>query len=134
MVALPRFQATHSITPPSPPHRLFQLKQTYLTIPKMASGLSAPVPIPAGAYVVRNRHTSTVLHLQYADASSGRTSLQASGRNEGSNKDQQIWWIEPLPHHGGQNVYSISIPGSGKALEADPKSGTVCRLAMCDTR
>lgn len=84
--------------------------------------------LPAGPYVIRNRETSTVVHIQVPDAiRQGNTSVQAFQQDEGQFKDQQIWWIEPLADYDTQSekglVYSITSPGSGKALEGDPASG-----------
>lgn len=93
--------------------------------------MSDPIPstLPAGAYVIRNRETSTVLHIPHPDAiDQGTISVQARQQDEGQFKDQQIWWVEPLAEYDTDSekgmVYSITSPGSGKALEGNPDSGT----------
>lgn len=90
---------------------------------------------PTGAYVIRNRKTSTVLHTQYPDVKHQDTSLQAYQQDESKFADQQIWWLEPLADYNGADadkgaVYSITSPGSGKSLDANPESGTprICCL------
>lgn len=93
--------------------------------------MTDPIPstLPAGPYVIRNRETSTVLHIPHPDAiDQGTISVQARQQDEGEFKDQQIWWIEPLAKHNTDpdkgTLYSITSPGSGKALEGNPDSGT----------
>lgn len=97
--------------------------------------MSDPVTatLPAGPYVIRNRETSTVVHIQHPDAIyQGTTSVQACQQDEGQFKDQQIWWVEPLAEYdtesGNEVVYSITSPGSGKSLEGNPESGNVMPL------
>lgn len=94
--------------------------------------MSSPVSavVPAGAYVIRNRKTSTVLHIQHPDAKHQDTSLQAYQQDESQFADQQIWWLEPLANYNDADsskgvVYSISSPGSGKSLDANPDSGAL---------
>lgn len=82
-----------------------------------------------GPYVIRNCKTSTVLHIQRPDAKHQDTSLQAYQQDEDQFADQQIWWLEPLADYNGPDsdkeiVYSITSPGSGKSLDANPESGT----------
>lgn len=86
------------------------------------------LPLPTGAYIIRNRQTATVLHTQSADAvTHGVVNVQAYQQDESQFKDQQIWWVEPLADYTTDPskgvVYSITSPGSGKALEANPESG-----------
>lgn len=89
----------------------------------------APATFTAGPYVIRNCKTSTVVHIQHPDASHQGTSVQAFQQDEGQFSDQQIWWIEPLANYdmGTEKglVCSITSPGSGKALDANPESGTL---------
>lgn len=96
--------------------------------------MSAPVSavVPAGAYVIRNRKTSTVLHTQHPYAKLQDTSLQAYQQDESQFADQQIWWLEPLANYNGADsgkgvIYSITSPGSGNSLDANPNSGALRR-------
>lgn len=94
------------------------------------------IPLPAGPYVIRNRETSTVVHIQHPDAVyQGTTSIQAYQQDEGQYKDQQIWWIEPIADYNTgpkkEVVYSITSPGSGKSLEENPESGKAMLLMPC---
>lgn len=89
--------------------------------------------LPTGPYVIRNSETSTVVHIQVPDAErQGITSVQAFQQDEGQFKDQQIWWIEPLAEYDSESekglVYSITSPGSGKALEGDPAESKLVLL------
>lgn len=91
--------------------------------------ITASAVAPTGAYVIRNRKTSTVLHIQYPDAKHQDTSLQAYKQDESQFADQQIWWLEPLADYNGADsdkgvVYSITSPGSGKSLDTNPETGT----------
>lgn len=88
----------------------------------------AHISLPAGPYVIRNRETSTVVHIEYPFAiGQGLTSVQAFQQDEGQYNDQQIWWVEPLAEYDTESengvVYSITSPGSGKALEGHHESG-----------
>lgn len=98
-----------------------------------------PAVIPAGAYVIRNRSSQTALHSKVPDAADMGTSVQIYQRDEHHQyMDQQIWWIEPLAQSADSNlagcvVYSITSPGSGKALYANPeKSSTHIQFVACD--
>lgn len=83
--------------------------------------------ITAGAYVIRNKKTSTVIHIEKTDVASGaEAELVAFKQDEDTYKNQQIWWIEPLLNHEDSDgpVYSITNPASGKSLEIPPGTGT----------
>lgn len=80
--------------------------------------------ISAGAYVIRNKHTRTVLHLvsPWPGAGKDTSDVVASEQDENQYHDQQIWWIEPLENVRGVGwgqsdyIYSITNPCSRKAL------------------
>lgn len=122
---------------PLSPHLLLSTSPPFhLHILKMSPPL--PATLPAGPYVIRNQHNSTVLHIQHSDAlHQSAYSIQASHQNESQFKDQQIWWVEPLADHDSDStkgaVYSICSPGSGKVLEANPESG-IARGGWCGRR
>lgn len=90
--------------------------------------------LPTGAYVIRNCMTSTVVHTQYPEASHTKTSVHAFQRDESTFKDQQIWWIEPVPNRDAESegglVYSITSPGTGKALDGNPETGTTLLYSL----
>lgn len=80
--------------------------------------------IIAGAYVIRNKKTSAVLHI----AKLGSWELLAYEQDESTYKNQQIWWIEPLPDYEDHEpekglVYSITSPATGKSLDISPGEG-----------
>lgn len=92
--------------------------------------MSSPIiaPVPTGAYIIRNRQTSNVLHAETANAvSEGTTTVEAHKQDECQFNHHQIWWVEPLAEYTTDSskglVYSITSPYSGKALEANPESG-----------
>lgn len=73
-----------------------------------------------GAYYIRNKKTSTVLHTDkvYFD---GESRVLAYNQ-EVKYGNQQIWWIEPLPDYADMTepTYFITNPGSGRALDVMP--------------
>lgn len=86
----------------------------------------------AGAYVIRNKKTLTVLHIKKADQNKF-SGLSTCEQDERRFMYQQIWWIEPLPNYEdhepeGGIVYSITNPASGKALDINPGEGTGLEL------
>lgn len=122
--------ATVNVT--SPPTRPHSPSLSFSSSPQLSTNNTmstpAPAPLPTGAYIIRNRETSTVLHAQSSEIGiHDATSVLANQQDEGQFKDQQIWWVEPLADYAANSskslVYSITSPGSGKALEANPESG-----------
>lgn len=86
--------------------------------------------LSAGPYVIRNRMTSTVLHMEHLDINKDGCNVLAFKQDEGQFKNQQIWWIEPLAEYGSEDekpgdglVYSITNPASGRSLDTNPGSG-----------
>lgn len=82
--------------------------------------------IIAGAYVIRNRKTSTVLHIEEV----GKCELLAYRQDESVYQNQQIWWIEPFPDYEDHEpekglVYSITNPGTGMSLDMSPAKGAI---------
>lgn len=83
--------------------------------------------IRTGAYVIRNKHARTVLHLQAPGLKEREITSDVIAQPQDENKyhDQQIWWIEPLPDEeaagvealGGSCFYTITNPCSMKALK-----------------
>lgn len=76
--------------------------------------------IIAGAYVIRNKKTSTVLHVK-----AGTGELLAYRQDESKYQNHQIWWIEPLCEYEDHEpekglVYSITNPATGKSLDMNP--------------
>lgn len=80
--------------------------------------------VTAGAYVIRNKGTSSVLHAQNP---CGDHNLLAHAQDERAHFSEQIWWIEPLPDYEDDHgvVYSITNPASRKALDMNAFSGHV---------
>lgn len=86
--------------------------------------------VPTRAYVIRNKQTSTVLHIVDPDATKNWSNLVAYEQDENTFFDQQIWWIEPLPgckDSKGEVVYSITNPSSGRALDMNGRAGRTSR-------
>lgn len=92
--------------------------------------------IPAGAYVIRNKQTRTVLHL-VAPEPGERASVHevvALEQDESQYHNQQIWWVEPLaevatPEKSQSDaVYLITNLCSGKSLhmEGSPSRNVPC--------
>lgn len=88
----------------------------------------------AGPYVIRNKLTSTVLHMEHRDLNKDGCNVLAFKQDEGQFKNQQIWWIEPLAEYGSENekpedglVYSITNPATGRSLDTNPEGGTLKR-------
>lgn len=82
--------------------------------------------IIAGAYVIRNKKTSTVLHV----GRPGTTELLVYRQDESMYQSQQIWWIEPLCEYEDHEpekglVYSITNPATRMSLDIVPAGGTV---------
>ena len=96
-------------------------------------------PISTGAYIIRNKQTSTVLHVQ-----PNRSSMPviAGERDEGVHRESQIWWVEPLPTQATEGtdskegiLYTITslaygaldlpqgIFGTGVKIQAYPRNG-----------
>lgn len=91
--------------------------------------------ISAGAFVVRNRKTKTVLHLVNPAPGdrAGASDVVASEQDENRYQNQQIWWIEPLADAKtlvgslGEPIYSITNPCSGKSLHMEGGPGGCAR-------
>lgn len=91
--------------------------------------------ITTGAYIIRNKMRSTVLHIEHYNKRDC-TSLLAFEQDEGNYGGQQIWWIEPLCDHDDNEaekgmVYSITSPSSGGAIDMPPTTGTGGVLGVC---
>lgn len=85
--------------------------------------------IIAGAFVIRNKKRSTVLHIEKSDVSAIDSSLLAYEQDESKFSNQQIWWVEPLSDYENPEpekgpVYSITAPASGMSLDLVPGKGT----------
>lgn len=83
--------------------------------------------ITTGAYIIRNRKRSTVLHIEHY-AKRDCSNLLAYEQDEGNYGGQQIWWIEPLCDHDDKEaekgvVYSITNPSNGGAIDMPPSTG-----------
>lgn len=84
--------------------------------------------IPTGAYVIRNKQTSTVLHIKDAEPKIWSYVLGFE-QDDNRYRDQQIWWVEPYPGCKGQSgllseedvLYSITNISSGIALDLNPE-------------
>lgn len=131
----PPLSTSSSLQNPLFPHRPLepvqartpQTPQTPQPMPNMPNPV--PAVLPTGAYVIRNRCSQTALHSKSPEAAHEGTSVKIYQRDENQYMDQQIWWIEPLAEYDDSYpargvVYSITSPGSGKALYANPKSRT----------
>lgn len=80
--------------------------------------------IPTGAYVIRNKKNSTVLHICDAHAAVIKCGqIVIHNRDEIKYRDQQIWWVERLPEreddtaHEQGPIYSITNTASGLSLD-----------------
>lgn len=75
--------------------------------------------ITSGPYVIRNRHTSTVLHIEDSTFHSNYSKLVAFEQDENQYRDKQVWWVEPLPdpEDGEGVVYSITNTSCRKSLD-----------------
>lgn len=76
--------------------------------------------------MVRNRKTSTVLHIESPDICNNFTNLLAFQQDENHYRHQQIWWIEPLTDLEDDDGpgYSIRSPASTgcRAIDMNPKN------------
>jgi len=75
---------------------------------------SMAATLPAGAYVIRNRGTSTVIH--------NNDDVTTSERDEEHHRERQIWWVETSPSLGElgdkiATVYRIGNIGKGVSLD-----------------
>lgn len=88
--------------------------------------------LPTGAYLIRNKSTSKVLHIPKPDVATivGHP-LLAHDRDEIKWRDQQIWWVERLPEDEQgdiaveaelEAVYSITNTASGLSVEVGGES------------
>lgn len=76
--------------------------------------------ITSGPYVIRNRHTSAVLHIENSTFNSDYSKVVAFEQDENLYRDKQIWWIEPLPDPEADQegvLYSITNTSCGKSLD-----------------
>lgn len=76
-----------------------------------------------GAFYIRNKKTSTVLHIDKIPFNGGPRVLMHNQESKFGN--QQIWWIESLPGYADKTepTYFITSPGSGRALDVAPGAG-----------
>lgn len=73
---------------------------------------------PTGAYVILNKHHSTVLHVKDVNVEKHNlSSVALFGRDENRYRNHQIWWIEPLPLEEDTGEYSITSISTGWALD-----------------
>lgn len=87
--------------------------------------------IPTGSYVIRNKKTSTVLHVEDPNPkspdSAKKRGIVASAQDENRYREQQVWWIEPFPDCNEDDqdglVYSIMNTSNGKFLDLNPGRG-----------
>lgn len=77
-----------------------------------------------GAYVIRNK-SSSVLHIQDPNVKASLSTVILFDQNENNYRDQQIWWIEPLPSYTSPEgmLYSITNTASGRSLDLNPGPG-----------
>lgn len=75
--------------------------------------------ITPGAYVIRNKSTSTVLHIENPGIKLS-SPVVLSEQDENRYRGQQIWWVEPLP--GCNELYSITNPSRGISLDLNPEA------------
>ncbi|KAH8149332.1 uncharacterized protein LAJ45_06411 [Morchella importuna] len=83
--------------------------------------------IPTGSYVIRNRQTSTVIHVDNPNTTNAslnkKWSVVACEQNESRYPEQQVWWIEPIPTSGDDDgeavTYSITNCATGRCLDAN---------------
>ena len=81
--------------------------------------------IPTGAYVIRNKQTSLVVHLPVSDVATAHNSkVVAFDQDEHQYRDQQIWWVEALPDYEDDGsaekegwLYSITSACNGTAID-----------------
>lgn len=94
-----------------------QLNIFLAAISSMSDQLAPPFP---GAYYIRNKKTSTVLHTDKVCLDGDSRVLTYNQEVQFGN--QQIWWIEPLPDYADKTdpTYFITTPGSGRALDVVP--------------
>lgn len=73
-----------------------------------------------GAYYIRNKKTSKVLHIDKVYFDGNNRVLMHDQEVKFGN--QQIWWIEPLPDYADKTepTYFITSPGSRRALDVNP--------------
>lgn len=82
--------------------------------------------ISAGAYIIRNKQRSSVLHMKHYDGRT-RSGVLAHEQDEGNYGGQQIWWVEPLCDRDEGDIEkgmlcSITNPSSGMALDLSPST------------
>ncbi|KAH0612444.1 uncharacterized protein H6S33_010496 [Morchella sextelata] len=89
--------------------------------------------IPTGSYVIRNKQTSSVIHVDNPATASAslnkKWSVVACEQNESRYPEQQVWWVEPFPTSGGGDddddddgeavTYSITNCATGRCLDAN---------------
>lgn len=93
----------------------------------LVAKLIMPDKIIAGAYVIRNKQTSTVLHAKNPFR---EIEVTVETHDERTHFNSQVWWIEPLPNYEDSEgekslVYSITCPASGKSLDMPPEAGLI---------
>lgn len=80
--------------------------------------------VPAGAYILRNKRSATVVHLQSTPNNAATdNSVVAHTQAEEQFRDQQVWWIEGVPdgtlpgEPSSSTVrYTITSLASGRSL------------------
>lgn len=66
--------------------------------------------LATGAYVIRNKGTSKVLHISKDDVAAVMdSSIVLHNRDEIKYREKQIWWVERLPENEDEDVAVYSI-------------------------
>lgn len=91
--------------------------------------------IRTGAYVIRNKRTSGVLHIEDQNPTKTTSIVISFQQHENRYREQQLWWIEPLPYSEDKNyseevVYSITNISAGMALDLNPEIKDGKKLGM----
>ncbi|KAL7272655.1 hypothetical protein RUND412_004527 [Rhizina undulata] len=72
-------------------------------------------PLPTGAYIIRNKNVNMVLRMCERDVS-------AFHLDSHRHREEQIWWIEPLPEYEDEledgGIYTISIIPRSFSIDA----------------
>lgn len=73
--------------------------------------------VTTGAYIIRKRDTSIAIKA-CGNAVTTWDWVVGAEQDEANHRDQQIWWVEPLPglEREDEMTYSITIPPNGNAL------------------
>lgn len=95
--------------------------------------------IPTGTYVIRNRQTSTVIHVDNPNTTNAslnkKWSVVACEQNESRYPEQQVWWIEPSPASGDDDgeavTYSITNCATGRCLDGNLGGANAYFMPRC---